>query len=174
MKKVVCILIVVMAIAGYALFSSGEEKPAIEKAVAKTLLVQVNDFSDFITNKFEVAATSDTPDEKQLQQLFLQARNYYKKFEWAAEYFDAATTRSVNGAPVSEVEVGSGQIFDPAGLQVIEGILYPKYDASRKQELLQQLHILQLGCNKYKTYFTNIDIFDWQVFDAAKLEVFRI
>ncbi|MEN0056906.1 MAG: cytochrome c peroxidase, partial [Mucilaginibacter sp.] len=25
-----------------------------------------------------------------------------------------------------------------------------------------------------KTYFTNIDIFDWQVFDAVKLEVFRI
>ena len=31
-----------------------------------------------------------------------------------------------------------------------------------------------MGCNKYKTYFDNIDIFDWQVFDAAKLEVFRI
>jgi cytochrome c peroxidase len=163
-----------MAIAGYALFSSGEEKPSIEKAVEQTLLLQVNQFSDFLTNKFQVAAQSNSPDEKQLQQLFLQARGYYKKFEWAAEYFDAATTRGVNGAPVPEVEVGSGQIFEPAGLQVIESILYPKYDASRKQELLQQLNILQQGCNKYKTYFSNIGIFDWQVFDAAKLEVFRV
>src|ERR1700710_2030271 len=100
MKKVVCILIVVMAIAGYALFSSGEEKQPVERAVEQTLLLQVNEFSDFLTNKFQVAAESSSPDEKQLQQLFLQARGYYKKFEWAAEYFDAATTRSVNGAPV--------------------------------------------------------------------------
>jgi cytochrome c peroxidase len=36
------------------------------------------------------------------------------------------------------------------------------------------LQLLQRGCDKLKTYFGNIDIFDWQVFDAAKQEVFRI
>jgi cytochrome c peroxidase len=33
---------------------------------------------------------------------------------------------------------------------------------------------LQGGCDKYKDRFTNIGIFDWQVFDATKQEVFRI
>ena len=33
---------------------------------------------------------------------------------------------------------------------------------------------MQTGCNNYKVYFANIDIMDGQVFDAAKLEVFRI
>jgi cytochrome c peroxidase len=33
---------------------------------------------------------------------------------------------------------------------------------------------LQKGCDKYKSHFANIGIFDWQVFDASKLEVFRI
>jgi cytochrome c peroxidase len=174
MKKVACILFILISIAGYALFSCGEEKPTPEKAIEQTLLSQVNDFSVFLKDKFQAAAEKGSPDEKQLQQLFLQARLKYKKFEWAAEYFDPATTRAVNGAPVPEVEMGSGQVFEPAGLQVIEGFLFPKYDTSKKRELIQQLKIIQLGCNKYKTYFGNIDIFDWQVFDAAKLEVFRI
>jgi len=43
----------------------------------------------------------------------------YKRFEWAAEYFDPAATRTVNGPPVQEVEL-SGVVIDPGGLQVIE------------------------------------------------------
>jgi cytochrome c peroxidase len=174
MRKVAFILIVLISIAGYALFSNGQERQTPEKAIAQTLLAQVNDFSAFLKDKLQLAVESSKPNEKQLQQLFLQARLRYKKLEWAAEYFDPATTRAVNGAPVPEVEMGSRQVFEPAGLQVIEGYLFPKYDAGHKKDVLQQLRILQNGCNRYKTYFSNIDIFDWQVFDAAKLEVFRI
>lgn len=39
---------------------------------------------------------------------------------------------------------------------------------------MTQLQLLPRNCEKYKTYFGNIDFFDWQVFDAAKLEVFRV
>lgn len=174
MRKIAFILIVLVSIAGYALFSNGQERQTPEKAIAQTLLVQVNDFSAFLNDKLQPAVESSKLNEKQLQQLFLQARLRYKKLEWAAEYFDPATTRAVNGAPVPEVEMGSRQVFEPAGLQVIEGYLFPKYDAGHKKDMLQQLRILQNGCNRYKTYFGNIDIFNWQVFDAAKLEVFRI
>ncbi|WP_419700754.1 cytochrome-c peroxidase [Mucilaginibacter sp. NFX135] len=174
MKKVVFIGVILMAIIGYALFSKGEEKPTPAKAIAQVLLTEVDDLSSFLKNKFQAVAESDSPNEKQLQQLFLQARLRYKKIEWAAEYFDAATTRSVNGAPVPEVEMSSGQVFEPAGLQVIEGYLFPRYNATKQKELIKQLKTLQYGCNKYKTYFSNIDILDGQVFDAARLEVFRI
>lgn len=174
MKKALCILIILASIAGYTLFSCGAEKQPPEKAIAQTLLLQIDDFSVFLKDKFQASAEKDSPDEKQLQQLFLQARLKYKKFEWAAEYFDAATVRVMNGAPVPEIELGSGKVFEPAGLQVIEAFLFPKYDASKKKALMQQLKILQAGCNKYKTYFSNIDVLDWQVFDATKLEVFRV
>src|SRR6202000_48298 len=52
--------------------------------------------------------------------------------------------------------------------------LFPKYDSSKKNELIDQIKLLQNGCDKYKSRFANIAIFDWQVFDATKLEVFRI
>ena len=174
MKKVVFIGGIIIAVVSYVFFSSGKEKPTPAKAVAQVLLTQIDDFSAFLKNKFQVAAESNSPNEKQLQQLFLQARLRYKKIEWATEYFDVATARTMNGAPVPEVEVGNGQVFEPAGLQVIEAYLFPKYDATKQKELLKQLKILQYGCNTYKTYFGNIDILDGQVFDASRLEVFRI
>jgi len=34
--------------------------------------------------------------------------------------------------------------------------------------------MLQTGVDGYKSHFANVDIFDWQVFDATKLEMFRI
>ena len=91
-----------------------------------------------------------------------------------SRYFVPATSRMVNGPPVPEIEVPDIQVLDPAGLQVIENLLFPHYDSIRKKELIVQLHLLPQHCEKYKTYFGNIDFFDWQVFDATKLEVFRI
>lgn len=174
MKKVVFIGGILIAIVSYTFFSSGKEKPTPAKAIAQGLLTQVDDFSGFLKSKFQVAAESNSPNEKQLQQLFLQARLRYKKIEWATEYFDVATARTMNGAPVPEVEMGSGQVFEPAGLQVIEACLFPRYDATKQKELIKQLKTLQYGCNIYKTYFGNIDILDGQVFDASRLEVFRV
>ncbi|MBB6129720.1 cytochrome-c peroxidase [Mucilaginibacter lappiensis] len=174
MKKVVLIGIMLVVVVSYALLSSGEEKVTPTKAIARVLLTQIDDLSFFLKDQFQTAAESNSPNEKELQQLFLQARLRYKKIEWAAEYFDAATTRSVNGPPVPEVEMGSGQVFEPAGLQIIEGYLFPRYDATKQKELVKQIKMLQYGCNKYKTYFGNIDILDGQVFDAVRLEVFRI
>ena len=108
------------------------------------------------------------------QDLFLQLRLAYKRFEWAAEYFVPATSSLVNGPPVQEVEMPEIRIIEPAGLQVMEGLIFPKYDVQRKKELIVQLNLLNLDCARYKTFFGNIDIFDWQVFDAAKLEIFRL
>jgi cytochrome c peroxidase len=174
MKKSVFIPLLLALIAGYTFYSC---KPAIhnapEKIVAQTLVAQV-DTIIVCKNKLLAAVQSGNADEKQLQQLFLQLRLSYKKVEWATEYFDPATSRFFNGPPVQEIEMSSGQVFEPAGLQVMEGYLFPKYNISRKPQLINQIKLLQQGCDKYKNRFANIAIFDWQVFDAAKLEVFRI
>ena len=172
MKKVVSIFVLLSIIIGYTFYSCKPATPP-EKAIAQTLLAQIDSFA-VLKNKLLEATESNPVNEKQLQRLFLETRIAYKKFEWAAEYFTPATSRFVNGPPVQEVEMASGQVFEPAGLQVIEGYLFPKYDPTKKPELLKQLGLLQSGCDKFKTYYANIDIFDWQVFDASKLELFRI
>ncbi|XZF16243.1 cytochrome-c peroxidase [Chitinophagaceae bacterium MMS25-I14] len=169
MKKAAFILTAIILIAAYV--SCKQEKETPEKKIAGILLEQIDDFIA-AKNKLQQAAANDA-SQKELQQLFKTARLRYKKFEWAAEYFVPAATRFINGAPVPEVEM-SGTVFDPQGLQVIESLLYPTYDKNKKQELLQRIQSLQGGCDNYISYFKNIDILDWQVFDAAKLQVFRV
>jgi cytochrome c peroxidase len=144
-----------------------------ELIIEQRLIAQVDSFS-FLINKLQVSVKSSAVTGKQLQQLFLQSRLAYKKFEWAAEYFTPTVTRFVNGAPVPEVELGGQQVFAPEGLQVIEGLLFPKYNINSKKEILQQLQKLQYNCHNYKVYYSNTTIANWQVFDAARQEVFRV
>lgn len=174
MKKIVFIPLLLILIVAYTLYScKSTVRQAREKLVGETLVAQVDSMAA-CKNKLLAAVESGKADEKQLQQLFLQLRLNYKKVEWAAEYFDPATSRFFNGPPVQEIEMSSGQVFEPAGLQVMEGYLFPKYNISQKTQLINQIKLLQQGCDKYKSHFANIAIFDWQVFDATKLEVFRI
>jgi cytochrome c peroxidase len=152
--------------------SCNQPPPPPEKIIAQTLLTQVDSFAA-LCNTLQHAVEHGNTNDKQLHELFLRTRIGYKKIEWATEYFEPATARFVNGPPVQEVEA-DGQVLEPAGLQVIENLLYPSYDSTRKEDLLRQLHLLQPACVSFKRHFANIDILDWQVFDAAKLEVFRV
>ena len=156
----------------YFLFSCHPEKVLPEEKVAQNIVLQIDSFSDFIEKKLLPVVESNV-DGKQLQQLFLKSRLAYKKFEWAAEYFTITVTRTVNGPPVPEVEL-NGQIRQPGGLQVIETLLYPCYEPKNKQQLIAQLRHLQAECAIYKLYFKNIALFRWQVWEAAKQELFRI
>jgi len=172
MKKYIQLFILLVLISCFISISC-QEKPIVpEKEIAKALLIQIDSFAS-VCNRLKTLAESASADQTTLQQTFLQCRQAFKKFEWAAEYFEPMTAQAVNGPPVQEVEL-SGQVIEPSGLQIIEGLLFPAYDTANKKDLLKQLSVLQNGCGRYRTRFKNIDILDWQVFDAAKLELFRI
>ena len=172
MKKYIQLFVLPVLISCFISVSCQQKPINPEKEIANILLTQIDSFSS-VCNRMITYAESASTDQTRLQQTFLESRLAFKKFEWAAEYFEPATAKAVNGPPVQEVEI-SGQVFEPSGLQIIEGLLFPSYDTTRKRELLKQIAVLQAGCDRYRTRFKNIDILDWQVFDAAKLEVFRI
>lgn len=173
MKKLFFISALLSMTIGYTLIFCKQKAVKPEKSIEKTILIQIDSFSA-ICSKFQTTVLSRSSSGKDLQRDFLQARLAYKKFEWAAEYFTPEVTSLVNGPPVLEVEMPDTRLIEPAGLQVIEGFLYPVYDTSKRRELTAQLNLLQSGCENYKSYFNLNDIFDGQVFDAVKLEVYRI
>src|SRR5580693_1517184 len=178
------IIAICLAVAACAFYQGQPLSVNPEQAIARTLVAQIDSFTN-LAGRFQTAVQQHASPQ-QLQQLFLQTRLAYKKFEWAAEYFNPAVARLVNGEPVPEAEpvidadpsqnYGKGRvrIVQPEGLQVIEGILYPLYDTARTNELLERLVRLQVNAARYKLYFNNIDMLSGQVFDAARLEVFRI
>ncbi|MEP6684382.1 MAG: cytochrome c peroxidase [Parafilimonas sp.] len=172
MKKFFLIVGLTAFASAYTFLSCSQKTNHPEKEIAQTLVKQVDDFINDC-KQLQLEAEKPNPDEKKLQTLFFKARLGYKNFEWAAEYFEPATSRFINGPPVEEVDL-SMQVFKPAGLQVIEAFLFPKSDPTKKTALINEMKKMQSNCNKYKAHFKGIDILDWQVFDAAKLEVFRI
>lgn len=132
MKKFILISVLGILVTGLVIFSCKQKAPAPEKTIEKNLLIQLDSFT-VACARLQSAAQADNAVGEALQKLFLQARIAYKKMEWAAEYFLPATSRLVNGPPVQEIEVPDIQVLDPAGLQVIENILFPRYDTAQKR-----------------------------------------
>ena len=174
MKKGLLISGIIVWVGLMVLFTVKQQKNTTpEKAIAQTLVIQVDSFS-VLKDMLLVTALNPNADEKQLQSLFRQTRLAYKKFEWAAEYYTPQSTRFVNGPPVPEIESGDPYVRDPEGLQMIEGFLFPKYDRSKQKDLIRYTERLQQDCDIYHNYFSNISILNWQIFDATRQQMFRV
>lgn len=111
----------------------------------------------------------------ELQAAFDTARLAYKRVEFLAELYNPETAKSLNGAPLPEVEEDDGlqQIVSPMGFQVVEEMLFP-YDPANRPELLTQLAVLQSNVGRLTRVATDNEMTDSHVFDAMRLEVFRL
>ncbi|WP_447641456.1 MULTISPECIES: cytochrome-c peroxidase [Chitinophagaceae] len=141
--------------------------------VKEKLCDQIDCFAGFVQDTLAQLVTRNVT-ESQLQQAFLRTRIHYKSIEWAAEYFTYSTAKMINGAPKPELDIASQSITMPNGLQVMEELLFPHYDTSKKNELLAEITLMRENIAILKSYFSNIDIASWQILDATKLEIFRI
>jgi cytochrome c peroxidase len=169
------IAVLLTSVIAFSFFTIKKEKAvtAPEVLIGKRIAAQADSFS-FLVNKLQIALKPGAANGKQLRQLFLQTRLAYKKMEWASEYFTPTITRLVNGAPVLEVEQGSQQTLAPEGLQVIEAFLFPRYNAAKIKKLSRYLGLLQAESRNYAVYFKHVQPTNWQIFDAAKQQIFRI
>lgn len=113
--------------------------------------------------------------EADLQKAFKDARWAYKRTEFLAEYYTPLTSKSLNGAPIPVMDDNDQHRIDkPEGFQVVEPYLFPKYDAAGKAELLTQLGMMASGFKRLGQMTQNQELADAQIFDALRLEVFRI
>lgn len=175
-----CSIVLVAGLtAGFDHPADQNDKTIDTTEIREKILSQVDAFHLFVNNTFRPAVERNAPAE-QIQQFFLTTRMLFKRFEWAAEYFMGSTTRFVNGPPVQEVDNADlldpalAVARDPAGLQVMEEIIFPGYDTLNKNLLAEQIDILGRNCELYTVYFSNYDLAGWRILDAAKSEVFRI
>ncbi|MES2427716.1 MAG: cytochrome c peroxidase [Bacteroidota bacterium] len=155
-----------LTVTGYCLLAFSQEQTPTAVKVKEKLVLQADSLLTAI-NRLQTAHAKD------LQLRFRQLRLAYKRLEWAAEYFDPVTTRIVNGPPVPEVEP-DGLVIQPDGLQVIEELLFPRYNPTSKKSLDKLLASLATNAGNYKSYFARTDLQDWRILDAVKLEVFKI
>jgi cytochrome c peroxidase len=148
-----------------------------EKTNEKKVIVEY--IKDVDTLNLEVhklyQAISSNTNSQQLQQQFFAARIAYKKTEWLAEYYNSYTAKSINGPAIPEVEADEKtKVVAPEGFQVIEEILFPDYNLKDSALLLQQTALLKSNAGRLKYVAATMETTDAHVFDAMRLETFRI
>jgi cytochrome c peroxidase len=112
--------------------------------------------------------------QKKLQTQFLKAHQSYKKVESISEYYFPTVSKSINGPALDEYEDDEGITVPPAGLQVIEEYLFPVFEKSSKKEVLKEIGILNANLYRLEMVSKTNELTDSSVFDAMRLEVFRI
>lgn len=118
-------------------------------------------------------AVQQNRPQAELQKRFKEARFAYKKTEFLAEYFTPFTTRFINGAPIPEQDVDDRhRLTQPEGFQVVEPLLFPVI--TDRKELQKQASVLVSNLGHLHIRAKEQPLADAQIFDAMRLEVFRV
>ncbi|WP_191908719.1 cytochrome-c peroxidase [Larkinella humicola] len=153
---------------------SPTEKPvAATERVKQQFSHDLAKFRDLIETRFLPLAEHSTSSDS-LKTAFLACRRAYKKLEPFAEYYFPATTRLVNGPPLPEIEAEDNRISEPGGLQVIEELLFPTFDPNRRSDLIREIKKLRRELLRYADFGNDTALTDAHVFDALRLQIFRI
>lgn len=168
MKKVLVILL----LAGVGCFQACFSSENAEHKVRTQYLTDIDSLRASI-KVLEENIQKDR-DEETLQQNFRVARLRYKQIEYLVEYFSPYTADFINGAPLDEIEVYDNKIIAPEGFQVIESHLFPAYEETNKAELLEQTHSLLMTMTRLTEQAQTTPITAQHLFDAMRLEVYRI
>jgi len=110
----------------------------------------------------------------QIQKQFLEAHESYKQVEMISEYYFPVVSKAINGPALDEFEEDEGKTVPPEGFQVIEEFVFPTYNKQGKAELLKEIGILSANLKRLDKVSQTNELTDSHVFDAMRLEVFRI
>lgn len=117
---------------------------------------------------------TDGLSEPLLKEQFLSVRKSYKRIEIFAEYYNPTTAKTINGPAIPEVEFDNPDFpQEPHGLQVIEALLYPEVNIDTVT-FLQEVEMLLATFNRLKVTGSALQLTDAHVWDATRLELFRI
>ncbi|WP_040006314.1 cytochrome c peroxidase [Fibrisoma limi] len=108
-----------------------------------------------------------------VQSAFQQARLAYKRIEFLSTYYSPETTRALNGPNIPEVD-DDLRVNEPEGFQVLEELVFPVLDTASHADAVHQADLLRSNVNRLRKISENNELTDSHVFDAVRLEVFRI
>ncbi|RVT77605.1 cytochrome-c peroxidase [Flavobacterium sufflavum] len=164
MKKTFFFLLLLVVVSCQEVSKTEQVKQLFQADI--TLLVQS-------VTELETLIKSDASQDK-LQKQFLAAHQNYKRIEVFSEYYFPEVSKAINGPALPEFEENDGLVLAPQGFQVVEEFLFPAYDKKSKAELLKEIGILSANLKRLNRIAETNELTDAHVFDALRLEVFRI
>ena len=170
-KKIATFILIITLTTSLTIFCKMEKQsPAdqVKMGFDKALV----ELQEMVDKSFMNAVT--TGNEKEIKKAFLQSRIKYKAIEFYVEYFFPTTAGLLNGAPIDEIELGENLIENPTGFQVMEELVYDKANEENRLELLNEVKKMRLNLARISRFNEQYQITDAQIFDALRLEIFRI
>jgi cytochrome c peroxidase len=171
LQKIFIIGLFLCCIFAFSFFT--KKTPTPSENVKIFYLQQARQFETEIIQLQKIIASGN---EKKLQQQFLKIRLAYKQIETIAEYYFNYYAVKLNGPPIlffEEDEPDRGQ-QQPAGMQVIEGMVFPHYNAANKKELQTVTEQLLQDTKYMQATNESFTFNDEYIFDAVTEELFRI
>ncbi len=172
MRRKAAIVIILAALTATLSFLT--EKPSSPAAQVKQFYIrQGKELEKEIILLQKLAASGNT---KKMQEQFLKTRRAYKQAETIVEYYFSFFAVKLNGPAIPFFEEDEPDIGrqEPAGMQLIESILFPQYPPGEKKKLQNALgNLLQDTRTMLETTESNA-FNDEFIFDAVTEELFRI
>lgn len=162
---------------GFALlliYSFSNNEPVSPSLQVKERYLQLA--GNFISATVALQNAVTTGNEKILKQKFFDTRNAYKKIEAITEYYFSFHAIKLNGPPIVFFEEDEADVPEniPTGMQVIEGLLFPSYNAKTKSQLKAQADELVRYAQELPTINESFEFNDANNFDAFIEELYRV
>lgn len=145
--------------------------PTPVQAVKAQFMQSVNDLDSTISQLQRTIALRKSGSG--VQAAFRRARLAYKSVEFISAYYSPETTRALNGPNLPDVD-DDLRVNAPEGFQVLEELVFPVVDTARHADAVQAAAVIYSNVNRLRKISEGNELTDSHVFDAMRLEVFRI
>lgn len=108
-----------------------------------------------------------------IQESFKRSRLAYKRLEFISAYYSPETTRALNGPNIPEVD-DDLRVNEPQGFQVLEEMVFPEVATDAYPDMLHAANVIRANVNRLRKVSETNDLTDSHIFDAMRLEVFRV
>ena len=153
----------------YGFFNGPTPKPATR--VKQAFMQHVNDLDSAVSQLQQHIRVGGSV--RQVQASFRRARLAYKRVEFVAAYYSPETTRALNGPNIPDVD-DDLRVNAPEGFQVLEELIFPDVDPTNQKNRVHQAALLRSNVHRLRKISEGNELTDSHVFDAMRLEVFRI
>lgn len=126
---------------------------------------------DSAVNRLQAAIRAKDPAA--IQESFKSARLAYKRVEFISGYYSPETTRALNGPNIPEVD-DDLRVNEPQGFQVLEEMVFPDVATDAYPDMLHAANVIRANVNRLRKISEGNELTDSHIFDAMRLEVFRV
>lgn len=145
-------------------------KQAPAKEVKKAFMQNITDLDSAVSR---LQADIHAKQPAAIQESFKRARIAYKRVEFISAYYSPETTRALNGPNIPEVD-DDLRVNEPQGFQVLEEMVFPEVATDAYPDMLHAADVIRANVNRLRRISETNDLTDSHIFDAMRLEVFRI